>query len=294
MKILIKTTEELQQFLKVDSTFVVSTLYAYQESAIEQYLRDALGEDLTDALADYYNADDPEAEADLDALLPYAQRVVAKFSFHTGAPNLDLKLTDSGFGVVNNQTLSPASKDRVNRFIESLEREGWAAVEMLLRFLESNQADYPLWVESEAYTMTQRNYINSAEDFDKYVSIGKSRLKFNELRNAMDDVEILEVNPVIGESLATKIKAEIKAGTLTAANLALLFFIKRATANLTAAYALDEKYRIKGEHYLSEVRKMLDRNPDAYPEYRDTIYVKEKTYQRFENSDENGFFVAGS
>lgn len=293
MKILIKTLAELQKYLRVDATFKIEGLYPYQDSAIEKYLIDVLGEDLTDSLLMWYNADDPGEDTDLQTLLPFAQRVVAKFAFHQGAPNFDLRLTDSGFGVVSNQTLAPASKDRVNRFVENLEHEGWDAVEMLLRFLETNSSEYPQWAESDAYTMQLRNFINSAEEFDKYVNIGKSRLKFRNMRNTMDNVELLQVIPVISAPLANTIKSAMQSGRPSEAITNLMPMLCRAVANLTAAQDIDPKYKLTGEHYLSEVRKILDQNPDSYPDYRDSIYVAERTYERFENSEDYGFFVAG-
>lgn len=293
MKKLITTLDELQKYLKVDSTFKIENLFPYQDSAIEKYLIDVLGDDLTDSLVLWYNDSEPEEDTDLTTLLPFVQRVVAKFAFYQGAPNFDLRLTESGFGVVSNQTLAPASKERVNRFVESLESEGWDAVEMLLRFLELNAEQYPLWTESEAYTMQLRNFINSAEEFDKYVNIGKSRLKFRKMRNTMDNVELLQVIPVISQPLATTIKEELLSGSPSAAITNLLPMLCRAVANLTAAHDIDQKYKLTGEHYLSEVRKIIDASPDSYPDYRDSIYVADRNYQRFENSEDNSFFVAG-
>jgi len=295
MKILIKTLAELQQYLKVDSTFIPASLYPFQVDAIARFLRDILDQDLTDALLDWYNVETPDAEqTDFIALLPFVQRVIAKFSFFLGAPNLDLKLTDAGFGVVSNQTLAPASKDRVNRFVAALEADGWDAVESLIRFLEMNAIDYPLWTESDAYTMAMRNFINSAEEFDRFVDIGKNRLKFARLRNRMDDVEILRIEPVISKPLADLIKLQLRTDALTEDNAVLLAVIRRALANLVAGEELNPKFSATGEQYLSQVRRVLDKNPQAYPLYAESIYVADKSYQNFENTEDLTFFVAGS
>jgi hypothetical protein len=300
MKTLIHTVTELQLFLKVDSTFVISTLFPYQVEAINKYLRSALGNDLTDTLLDFYNFEGPEPDPEvpidyssLENLLPYAQRVVAKFSFFQGAPNMDLKLTDAGFGVVSNQNLAPASKDRVNRFVASLEGDGWDAVETLLRFLEMNAGEYPSWTESDAYTMQCRNFINSAEEFDKYVNIGKSRLKFMNFRNIMDNIEILQIEPVISKALADQIREEIREDDLSGPNKLLLPYLKRAVANYVAASEIDPKFKLTADHYLGEVRRVLDANPSDYPLYQQLVFVADKTYQAFENTQDNAFFVAG-
>jgi len=297
MKTLIHSIEELQRFLKVDSTFIVSSLFPYQEQASEKYLRSILGDDLMESLITWYNTipddEDEEDSSDLVLLLPYAQNIIAKFAFFLGAPNLDLKLTDAGFGVVSNQNLAPASKERVNRFVSALESDGWDAVEILLRFLENHEDDYPQWTESSAYTMQLRNYINSAEEFDRYVNINKSRLKFMNFRQAMDNIEILQIDPVISKNLAAEIRSQILTDQLSEENSFLLPMIRRAVANLVAASEIDPRFKITGDHYLAECRKILDAAPDNYPQYRDSIYIAEKTYQKFDNSEDNGFFVAG-
>lgn len=320
--ILIKTITELQQYLNVDSTFDIDKIAFSQNDAIEDFLREAIGDDLTTELVSWYKDLNEESEPvpPFQALLPYAQRVVAKFAFMLATPNLDLKLMDAGFAVVSNNDLVPASKDRVNRFQQQLEVDGWNAVEQLLRFLEKNKDKYPLWTESDAYTMHVRNFINSAEEFDKIIPINKSRLKFRELRAEMDNVEILQVIPVMGEDMAEEIKEQLKDNNLSPQNKRILPVIRRAVANLVAARVNilgNNQEKIKhlktttaagnqipqssnhvkgdvGERFLSELRRMLDSAPDDYPLYRDSLYVANRNYQKFENGPEYGIFVAGS
>ena len=47
--------------------------------------------------------------------------VVAHAAMRNAVPNLDLVLTPNGFGIVSNQNVAPASRDRVARLIASLE-----------------------------------------------------------------------------------------------------------------------------------------------------------------------------
>lgn len=292
MKKLIKTDTELKQYLNVNTTFNMISLDPYQDSAIEKYLVDVMGEDLTDSLIDWYSASTPDPEeTDLQLLLPFAQRVVAKFSFFEGAANFDLQLTGAGFVVTSNQQQAPASKDRVNRMINKLEQEGWDAIELLLRFLEANADDYPQWAESDAFTLQMRNFVNTADEFDKYVNIGKSRLKFRNMRNTIDNIEILRIEPIIGKPLAGSIKSQIQSGTLSDVNKTLLDLIARALCNLVAATEIDQKYTLLGEQFLSEIQNKLDEDPDSYPLYKDSIYVADRIRDRFENSEDYAFFV---
>ena len=48
--------------------------------------------------------------------------IVCNHAFMQDIPSLDLVLTPNGFGIVSNANIAPASKDRVERLIASLEK----------------------------------------------------------------------------------------------------------------------------------------------------------------------------
>lgn len=55
-----------------------------------------------------------------DALTLDAERFICMDAFYCTIPQLDLVLTETGFGVVNNQNTSPASRDRVEALRNSV------------------------------------------------------------------------------------------------------------------------------------------------------------------------------
>lgn len=56
-------------------------------------------------------------------VLEQAQRCICLEAAADAVPQLDLVLTPTGFGVVSNQNLAPASESRVTRLLERLERD---------------------------------------------------------------------------------------------------------------------------------------------------------------------------
>ncbi|MGM9810304.1 MAG: DUF6712 family protein [Paludibacteraceae bacterium] len=66
---------------------------------------------------------------------PTACKVLATDAFLRAVPSLDLVLTPNGFGVVSNNTIAPASKDRVERLLTSLENSRDFAIDQLLHEL---------------------------------------------------------------------------------------------------------------------------------------------------------------
>ena len=69
---------------------------------------------------------------------PTACKVLATDAFLRAVPSLDLVLTPNGFGVVSNNTIAPASKDRVDRLLTSLENSRDFAIDQLLHELLAN------------------------------------------------------------------------------------------------------------------------------------------------------------
>ena len=64
--------------------------------------------------------------------------VVTHEAMLRAVPSLDLVLTPNGFGIVSNQNVAPASRDRVARLISSLETNRDNCIEQLIRYLHAN------------------------------------------------------------------------------------------------------------------------------------------------------------
>lgn len=301
---LFKTLEEIQAYYKVNGTQKLSSLEGFERDALEKYIRRYTGQALLDEIVEWYAAKDDEnntANEELEALLPYVQNAAIKFTYFLAAPSLDLQITEQGFVVANTGNISPASKDRVSTFRQSLESLAWDAVESLLKFLEKNKEDYDFWTESDAYTIQTGLFINTAEEFNKHVNIDDSVLKFLEMKQTIEDVEFLSVYPEISSELAEGIKEEIKSDDVSDSNKKILPYIKKAVANLTAyECGMGDRFNKTGRHYLMEAKKIIDATPSDYPLYASSAtYLSQiesasaTPYQRIENSEESSIFIMG-
>ena len=90
--------------------------------------------------------------ADANIIKTYAAKVIVCEAFKNAVPSLDLILTPNGFGIVSNSNVAPASKERVNRLIDSLEAERDNAIRLLLSSLPGE----PSWM-----TSTQCEYFSA-------------------------------------------------------------------------------------------------------------------------------------
>ena len=62
-------------------------------------------------------------------------QIIVSEAFRKAVPSLDLVLSPNGFGIVSNQNIAPASKERVDRLVASLETTRDDCIELLLRYL---------------------------------------------------------------------------------------------------------------------------------------------------------------
>ena len=119
----------------------------------EMSLYEKLSSDLNEAeswLASYITGAVPLqtiADNAEDAARPLVCRIVVCHALFHAIPSLDLVLTPNGFGIVSNQNIAPASRERVERLIASVEQQRDDAIILLQKQLFSRNE----WQQSEVF-----------------------------------------------------------------------------------------------------------------------------------------------
>lgn len=289
------TTEQAKDHLKINATLNEATFAPFIPDAEKKYVKPFIGKELFALLDTWAIGQDAEENPELAALYPYVVAVVSRGTMFIASPHMDLNIGESGFSVTSTQNLSPASRERVKDYKESLEDLTWSNVESLLQFLEENKIDYPDWVASDAYTMQVRNLINSAVQFDKEVDIDQSRLTFQKLRKHMDNVEEMRVKTLISPELFNYLIAKIKNGTDLSTNESkLVEHLRTFVANEVASKHLDRDTAYVAQYHYNEARTLINKYPDDFPLYRDSDYYDgaQPFFSDYENSDESAIFLA--
>lgn len=289
------TTEQAKDHLKINATLNEATFAPFIPDAEKKYVKPFIGKELFALLDTWAIGQDAEENPELAALYPYVVAVVSRGTMFIASPHMDLNIGESGFSVTSTQNLSPASRERVKDYKESLEDLTWSNVESLLQFLEENKIDYPNWVASDAYTMQVRNLINSAVQFDKEVDIDQSRLTFQKLRKHMDNVEEMRVKTLISPELFNYLIAKIKNGTDLSTNESkLVEHLRTFVANEVASKHLDRDTAYVAQYHYNEARTLINKYPDDFPLYRDSDYYDgaQPFFSDYENSDESAIFLA--
>ena len=80
-------------------------------------------------------------------------------AYMTAIPSLDLVLTPNGFGIVSNQNVVPASRERVDALITSLESQRDAAIEAFILRL-SSRSDWRESSQGKYFAATMFPFLN--------------------------------------------------------------------------------------------------------------------------------------
>lgn len=235
---LIKTTAELKKYVAVQQNTEIKSILPDLERAEDAFIVPHLGWAQYSELLAAYGSSTLLTPA-LGFLLERVQAALANLALAQYADIGQVAISDAGFQINVQDAVKTAFAWQIEGVKGYFLRNGYNALEKLLRFLEENRAAYPLWVNSEAYTIFKSHLINSSSEFSGYCDIGDSRRTFLALRPIMRTVEQLTVAPQITPGLYAQVLDEIRTGAaLSEPAGTLLELLRPAVAHLVIAEAI--------------------------------------------------------
>ncbi len=156
---LITTDEQLRLLIPNVLTTVegeptlIEKLYPYLETAEQWAIDTFVPEEIFNEIAET-NSSGPN-----ERFRYPLEKLVACQAYMTAIPSLDLVLTPNGFGIVSNQNVVPASRERVDALITSLESQRDAAIEAFILRL-SSRTDWRESVQGKYFGATMFPFLN--------------------------------------------------------------------------------------------------------------------------------------
>ncbi len=238
--IFFKTQSEFAEFvpigMKLDPEF--TKLPAQIHSALSQFVRKEIGSAfLMELHSAYDNATETIYQAEARALL---QKTLANFAVALFIPKHKVQLDSSGVREVEDSDRKGAKPYDTSEAIKAYDRDGWAALEELLEYLESNRAQFPTWASSVESTLFSRSFVRTTADLEQYSGIRLSRRLFKRIKPHLSMAARAGVVPVTGAPFYEELLNQHLAGNLTPENAKLIEFIGLIVANgaLKSAMAL--------------------------------------------------------
>ena len=97
-------------------------------------------------------------------LLRRCQRIISVDAFLSSIPEMDLVLTDAGFAVINTQDMAPASKERIQRLFDTMQRKLDDNLDGLVRYLVRT-SQYNPWRGTEQFARLSDGLIMTLAEF---------------------------------------------------------------------------------------------------------------------------------
>lgn len=212
--------------------------------------------------------------AENESAMAFARIVIADDAFRRAVPSLDLILTENGFGIVSNQTVAPASRDRINALIESLQAMEDSAIEELANVLSGTDTTlsgtiFPGFEAQRMQGVTAGLFARFQADKPKIQSIE------NDIAKRAISFEVL--NELRNNAYAHSLSANL---LVLQANLKRLI-IRKMQGSMPLIEAKDA------------VRELVDwvrKHPDDFPGWETSDAAKYWTDYTYKNDKDSGGF----
>ena len=207
-------------------------------------------------------------------------QLITAHAFHAALPSLDLVLTPTGFGIVSNGNIAPASAERVARLSESLLLLRDTLIHELLLLLCQNST----WQES-----AQGKYFAAT----LFPTLELSRLAghtndlwehYRSLRQQLLSIEYELATKYISEALYARLRQHALQQTLSASELPLVANLRNIELALLAGKPLN--YVL-----LTSLVNDIRSNPDDFPEWQSSSTAQLFNRPSFQNKqDSHGYW----
>ncbi len=211
------------------------------------------------------------AEEDLK-LLRLCQRIIASDAFLHSIPEMDLVLTDAGFGVVNNQSFAPASRERIQNLTSAMQRKVDDGRDRLVVFL-MHTGRYDSWRGTEEFARLSDGLFLTLADFRDAAVLNPITSQawpntwsdFLKLNGALNVALMSDVASYISTEYAEEILEKIRdKETFLPIENKVLKLIKEATA----AIAMGD--RPTGVQQAIKAARIMKDNPDDFPTFNES------------------------
>ena len=215
--------------------------------------------------------------------LRLATRVAVLEAYNLAIPHLDLVLTENGFGVVSNQNVAPASRDRVLRLAQQVRDSRDDAVDDLLDALRGKEQ----WREHAIAIGAFASLVWNAKRQLPVMGVTDAhRTKMTELRPVIDAAEEL-LKQYMSEDLHLEMRMALLAGNLSADQTTLLH-----KALLFIGVYLDGNQKMARWH-MAQIIEFLERHLDTFETYKTSSAHQANTFTPYSNKKDDPCYFFG-
>ena len=223
-----------------------------------------------------------------DYIYTLSEKIIVYKAFALAVPSLDLTLSPSGFAVINTDGGAPASKERVERLIASLETFVDANIEVLLFSIHK----LPEWAESPIGQWFRATFIPEFAPVSRFRRDKNLLTTYKEMR----DIAIRFEQQVAESYLGFKFLEHLRSFYPKLENpgiRSIYFDIRNAELRYISFHLRDQKAKCPLEHEIWHLARPIIAQLNYYPELKarwedemgETLKV-----EQFKNTVKGGYF----
>ena len=253
----------------------------------ETPLYDKLSPYLTSAqswLEDHFLGQEFEPEGQL---MEWALKIIVTKAFADAVPSLDLVLTPNGFGIVSTTNIAPASKERVQRLIESLVSYIDANVTALIARLPA----YPEWCASSVGRWWLATLLPNLDDVHRFRLDGADLLTtYRTIRSHALRFEHDAAENHIGRMLTDELRRlQLQPGP----HMELINLLRSAEFSYISSHLKEPGYECPGTHEVWHLIRPVLARLRYFPELRDLWWSEMQSHyetEEFTNNIKGAFY----
>lgn len=178
-----------------------------------------------------------------------------------------VQISSAGIQIVSTAEMKQAFEWQIKELKKECSVQGWSAVESALEYLAALTEGelFDVWEETPFYLESKTHLISTLRQFEKYSSLGHSRVLFNKLLPILIDQEQTIIKDSLGSALWTIVLTPAE-GT-TPEKLAILTKVKdqasKALVFQTLGRGFEDTLMILSDNGPLVIEAMQSRNTDA-------------------------------
>ena len=225
--------------------------------------------------------------AEEDSLRATTTQVVVYEAFRRALPHLDVILTPNGFGIVSNTNIAPASKERINRLLDTLLDNRDAALLQFIPLLYSASQ----WNRSEQCKFFAATMFPNMEVTLRFPKPSESRWKlYLALREKAIVIEQFFAAQYLSAELMDVLRSEVQSGQYRSMLHQKICRILQAV-EIRCLNSTDPTAWMHFEHgALFDIVNTIQSNPEEFPEWHSSATAELYEPPIFENKKESKGF----
>jgi hypothetical protein len=235
----VSNISEIQKILPFVTSGDISIINPAIEKAEDDYLTKILDNTTLAELKTKYNANFPSVPI-WEKLHLKCNAITIPFALLEVLPHIATKMSSGSITGSGSEDKVPLKMWEYKNIERSLWTKGHKAIDDLYIYLEENKATFTDWAGSALYSQFKKYFINTADQFDSFVRIGKSRAIYLKMIPNMETIEQMVILPTLGVTFFNELKGKIVTNNLDANEKTIVDYCRRIIALKTCATSANE------------------------------------------------------